>query len=206
MNKNKNKKFSLVITVSGQINSGKDSLYEIVKESFPDIEVNRYAFGDALKVEAAKAMSQYANMPVKDIIAEMHDRNKKTRWRLLLQWWGTELRRFQEDNYWVRQVSEKIYEKLYNRSSINIITDARFSNELSITKNFNSILSGIVSSSIYIKRPETDVDLDTAHASESSVKPEDCDIIIENNGTYEEYREKVIKTMNGLLEKVGYEK
>lgn len=51
----------------------------------------------------------------------------------LLQWWGTEFRRRQDPNYWVKKCFEQIE---HDMPHIAVITDARFKNEVSAVKAY----------------------------------------------------------------------
>ena len=53
----------------------------------------------------------------------------------LLQWWGTELRRSQNPNYWVDKTMRSIRAELINPKAIAIITDVRFPNEADAIKS-----------------------------------------------------------------------
>lgn len=49
--------------------------------------------------------------------------------RKALQYWGTEVRREQDENYWVKKALKSVYELLSEGKSV-YITDARFPNEI----------------------------------------------------------------------------
>lgn len=61
----------------------------------------------------------------------------------ILQFWGTNFRRAQEDEYWVKRVLEKVNEVGYNYTGqeplIILIPDTRFKNELKAVKEYGGI-------------------------------------------------------------------
>lgn len=66
------------------------------------------------------------------VLREMHDRDKKERYRLLMQWWGTEYRRAQDDKHWLRALKRWLDEVALTNSGqklLFLIPDDRFPNE-----------------------------------------------------------------------------
>lgn len=104
----------LIIGLVGLKRSGKDTLFEILKEEFP--EAVRVAYADALKEEFAAALG----ITVAEIEAD------KPRFRLGLQWWGTEWRRHSTPGYWIDRAFEKIRAA---DTGLVVVTDVRFPDE-----------------------------------------------------------------------------
>lgn len=115
-------------------------------EFFP-IDIRRYAFGDELKIEVFDFLQSFnfvtqklreldfyndTDFPLPKL--EQHSRelklhvinSNKTILRLLLQGWGTEFRREQDPNYWVKKAMAQV-EK--DNPQVAIFTDMRFENE-----------------------------------------------------------------------------
>jgi hypothetical protein len=113
--------------------------------------------------------------------------------RPFLQWWGTEYRRADDDNYWVKRLAEQIE---LEKPQIALITDMRFPNEMAFVKQYGETVkverSGL---------PEA------THASETildDVSYEDWSIILMNNGTLEEFLEGAVTVFDELLTNFPY--
>ncbi len=109
--------------------------------------------------------------------------------RVLLQRLGTEAgRETLGENLWVRIGEEKIE----GAGTPVVVTDCRFPNEINLIKRRKGTL-------IWIERPGTGAA--NAHASEHSVNRDDCDLVINNNGTFEDLYRKIGKMIErGPLE------
>lgn len=103
-----------IIGLIGAKGSGKDAVYRLIAEQRP---ATRLAFADGVKEEVADAIG----MPVAWV--ESH----KAELRVLLQQWGTELRRdlFDRD-YWVKALVRKLS---HVKTPLVVVTDIRFANE-----------------------------------------------------------------------------
>lgn len=81
---------------------------------------HRVAFADGIKADIADVLGAPApNLYHKPYSPEI---------RRLLQWWGTELRRETDPEYWVNRTLLTLEEKL-NRYDLVVITDVRYRNE-----------------------------------------------------------------------------
>lgn len=156
-----------VVILSGKMGSGKDTLAKKLERAFNDNNrtVHIIAYADALRDELdkiVKLIKQFkqpdkiaralsvSEDEVKKVIAIFDTdyqfsevnysmKNRPTRYRELLQYWGTEVRRKQNDNYWVDKVKDKIHKRLLYTDDIFIVTDARFVNEIAALKEFNPV-------------------------------------------------------------------
>lgn len=153
------------IVISGRLASGKDTLAEAVMKELGREDSVRISFATALRAEideilsiirnspnvsAAKtAVAKYSNLPTEVIglcvdllyTANAIDGNitaysRTPEMRLALQNWGTEVRRAQDVEYWVKQGVKAAIETLANGNSVHI-TDARFANEVQICQSLN---------------------------------------------------------------------
>ncbi len=108
--------------------------------------------------------------------------------RTLLQWWGTEYRRKEDDNYWVKRLAEQIE---LEKPQIALITDMRFPNEMLFVKQYGETV-----------RVDRDGLPPSTHASETALadtSDEDWSIILDNNGTLEEFKEGAVTAFDELL-------
>lgn len=106
--------------------------------------------------------------------------------RRLLQFYGTEgAREIFGENIWT-DTADKYIEK--NNIDLIVVSDIRFPNELEwIRKKENNIL-------IKIKRPG--IGPINSHKSDIGIDDEKCDFIIENNGTLEDLKNKILALNN----------
>lgn len=125
----------VLIGISGKIGSGKDTLchkiiFEGTFESDGEFNYIRKALADPLKDEAASCLT-YLIPNFKR--SDLDDREAKVRYRLFLQWWGTEYRRYDNPDYWT-----DLFTKWYNSlpdNTVVLVPDIRFLNEVELIKN-----------------------------------------------------------------------
>jgi hypothetical protein len=91
----------------------------------------------------------------------------------LLQWWGTEYRRAQDPDYWVKKVQEKIYDF----HGVVLIADVRFQNEFSFIKEIGGALVN-VSRLNADGSPFVSPDRDPNHISENTLNDSPWDFYI----------------------------
>lgn len=146
---------TVIIGFGYKARHGKDeSVKAIIAERGGQYDVRQYAFGTILKeevnaaAEAAGGMLElfkqggvqegdvftpFAEWVIYDADAPMDDPLCPLgKHRTLLQWWGTELRRQQDTNYWVKKLAAVIEAE---RPRIALISDMRFPNEVSWIKS-----------------------------------------------------------------------
>lgn len=102
--------------------------------------------------------------------------------RRLLQWWGTEYRRAQDPDYWTKAWGRKIEQNDLARTHI-LVDDVRFINELEVIRAHAGLIVKIV-------RPGFDGA--NNHSSETSLDEFSAwDAVVINNGTLDEFRNKL---------------
>ena len=115
------------LALSGWMRSGTDSIANFLRPK----GYYKGSFAFALKEEVARA----AGVPVE----AMSEEPLRTQIRPVLQAWGTEFRRAQDPDYWVKKVQR--YFEVENRVERRplVFTDCRFLNELKLLKSFDFI-------------------------------------------------------------------
>jgi hypothetical protein len=203
----------MVIIVGYRKRVGKDSLYQIVKDLYPNKKVIRVAFADALKDEIYQKILKPNNLDKS--VLELDE--TKAEMRPFMQWYGTQFKRnplFNGDpDHWINKAIEKIQNYspnfvykilrkikcvppyfLKNNDVIFVITDGRFSNEITkIKSELNAIAINITRDSVF--------DPNDQHISETELDNhlDLFDYTISNNTTIEEYRIKIKQLMDNLI-------
>lgn len=108
--------------------------------------------------------------------------------RSLMQWWGTEYRRNQDPEYWVKKAMQKCTG--YRRY---VIDDVRFPNEFAAIKNSGGRL-------VRVERPNIPVVSNSNHPSETALDDYNgWHFKITNDGYLGEYKEKVRKVLEEIF-------
>jgi hypothetical protein len=183
----------IVIGVGGRKQHGKDTLanFAIHRLSEMGFKVIKRHFADPLKLECA-TMLAYELDPgnpnyhdrAKDFFREMNDVTKKEKYRLLLQFWGTEFKRGMVcDSYWIDKMRTQLESDAADGVDVVFVPDMRFPNEADLVK----ALGGY---NVRILRPG--IDDGDGHASEHALDNyEDWDAVVENESDLEELDRKV---------------
>lgn len=122
------------VSFIGGFRSGKTSTAKLVGEHYTSLgfEHCHLSFAAPLREEIADALAT-PNLPRSLILHEMTDENLKARWRHIMQFWGTEVRRQMFSNdYWVDKLMVAMDGFLEDHANSDIIfttDDCRFSNE-----------------------------------------------------------------------------
>lgn len=161
----------MLISIRGPLQAGKTtSAYHLVNK----FNFHRHAFADGVKIEVFDFLSNSTSVSpdsfpfsleefpkAPDFVGTL-DKDKikwcnthKDKLRPLLQWWGTDYRRSQDIDYWVKKWREIVAPKLENKIDV-VVDDCRFWNE----RYLISELKGI---DVYIVRPDLKLD---SHESE----------------------------------------
>ena len=206
-----------IIGLSGKMGSGKTEFAKIANEKF---KITKLSFADGLKREIAaflyianvehEASNFYGTqeeknreLKIKTSFLEIEHKNfiknfaisningvTTFRPRDLMQYWGTEYRRDENNNYWINKLHTKL--KALNEKFV-IIDDVRFLNECEWVKQNEGIVVRINretgknnNKSIY---HPSEVDLDNYQG---------FDITVNNNSNLADYQKQVIS----ILEKI----
>lgn len=160
----------MVIGFAGGIGSGKDCAAEIAEE----FGLTKIGFADHLKATCQFLTGHdYTIREIKD--SEVFP---GVTGRRVLEVIGTEAMRILNPNFWIDKVLEKQ----------NIaICDVRFPNEVEAIQKAGGVVIKIVREGVQR----------TGHESDNW-EDLDCDYVIENNGTLEEFKQKVRECIEGL--------
>jgi hypothetical protein len=152
-----------IIAISGKKGSGKDTVGDIILSDYKGISA-KVGFAFALKLEVAKAF----NITVDEL------ESKKSHFRLVLQGWGTDVRRhLYGDDYWLRKMDAVIKSLVEEGCQLLIIPDVRFKNELEYCEAHGAI-------TIRVERPSLPYD---SHKSETELDNNHFDYILRNDKT-----------------------
>jgi hypothetical protein len=189
-------------------------------------DIRRYGFGDELKREVTQAALSAGGMRQLFGTWEFYQGNKNgadyfielPEWvrnsyeerpdmtdplcpfgkqRGLLQWWGTELRRNFDADYWVNKLSKRIEKE---KPAIALINDLRFPNEMRWVKQSGG-------ETIRVDNPRVPPLTQKSHYSEralANVPDEDWTRILVNDETLEQFRDKAVDAFDTLMEFFPY--
>ncbi len=173
---------------------GKDEFYKTASELYPFRKVVRVAFADALKDEAYELILKPNNLDR----SVLDNPETKELYRPFLEWYSTEFKRNPlcngSETYWVNKGMEKVDSILSDDPhAIVVITDCRFPNEIAEIKKRGGIC-------LHISR-ENIPGPTTTHLSQMLMDQNlgMFDYRIDNNGTIEEYHEKIKDFLRGII-------
>lgn len=111
------------IGLCGYMRSGKDTIADYLIENHG---YTRFGFAQALKEEVARGVGCTP--------AELNGEPLRSQVRPVLQIWGTEFRRAQDPDYWVRQAETKIINHCGTTTYPMVFNDVRFQNEIDMLR------------------------------------------------------------------------
>lgn len=149
----KNKE-QFLFAMSGKMAAGKDTIGDALSELLTkeySKTIQNVSFGGLIRQEIDDTLSYYKNVDRKQslevfnaslkdvetlysIIKDQSAFVRSEESRKALQFWGTEVRRKQDPNYWINRMFEYIINTISENVSINI-TDARFPNEVDLIED-----------------------------------------------------------------------
>jgi hypothetical protein len=125
----------MIIGLIGHAGSGKDFTFELLQES--GYAVHRRAWADPLREEIQEAVADGAYLPA--LWRKPYSREVRS----LLQWWGTEFRRGQDPDYWIKKMKAELVPFAEGgpfEDEAVIITDTRYMNEVEALKEMGGLI------------------------------------------------------------------
>jgi hypothetical protein len=202
----------IMIGLSGKISSGKDSFADIAVDRFG---FKKLSFAGLLKEEVKEFLHKFKISFTEDNIygtqldkeqvisfPEYFDYSSMVEeypflamkcrdltFRYLLQLWGTEYRRAQDPDYWI-----KAFNKQAQQYPFVVCSDLRFKNEYEYFRSIEAVCVRIERTDGFISgtvRHLSEIDLDDVIG---------WDYVIINNSTYEKYCERIVNVLNAIME------
>lgn len=147
-------KEQFLFAMSGKMAAGKDTIGDALSELLTkeySKTIQNVSFGGLIRQEIDDTLSYYKNVDKKESLEVLNDNLKDVETlysiikdqsafvrseesRKALQFWGTEVRRKQDPNYWINRMFEYVINTISENVSINI-TDARFPNEVDLVED-----------------------------------------------------------------------
>lgn len=156
----KNKE-EFLFAMSGKMAAGKDTIGELLSEKLGDLEhkeIKEVSFGQLIRLEVDKMVSLYKDDLIEndsrlnefnvdlenlaklcEILGESSAFGRSEDSRKALQFWGTDIRRNQNPNYWINSMFNFVIDNVSEGISINI-TDARFPNEVELVEDLGGVV------------------------------------------------------------------
>ena len=201
-----------IIGIHGQSRCGKDTVCQILTESYPNIKFEKQGFADALKVSAARAIGLEGSWS--ELITKMDDLKSEgqinTPWgkisgRQLLQYYGTEAHRdmFGKD-FWLDQVIPDPFDPArrangeYRKCDVLLIPDVRYQNEA------ERIVEAQCRGYLWLVRRDVQGHT-TGHVSENNVNI-GWDQVIDNNNSIDELTDRVKSIFRPIAEDIANER
>lgn len=117
------------IGLTGRAGSGKDYTFTELRKLLP--ELHRVSFADGLRYDIEDILEEQ--------IPALWQKPYPPEIRKLLQWWGTELRREENKNFWVNR-AEGFAMQAMERGQTPVFTDVRFPNEAEMIEDNGGII------------------------------------------------------------------
>ena len=176
-----------IIALTGAKGCGKDTVADILLDTYIDLDIRRVAFADPIKNEVMRIFD-LQTIPSYDTFKRslVTSNNHAVNGRQVVREIGMLMRRY-DVNQFVEYVDQQINN---NPEAIWVITDLRFDNELIHLQNMGAKI-------VKIERPTLDV-IDT-HITERGFDNSVCDVVIENKNTLNQFTQSVLQTFNKKL-------
>lgn len=153
------------IGLTGRAGAGKD--FTFLQLEIEDQGLKRVSFADGLRHDIQDAFGME--------LEALWEKPYSDEIRRLLQWWGTDFRRAQEENYWVKR-AERIAYAASKQGFTPVFTDVRFPNEAKMIRSHGGII-------VRVEAPQSTRErrlgtLPPEHESEVAIDGIEVDLII----------------------------
>jgi hypothetical protein len=177
---------------------GKDTAANYLQEKYPG-KLKRVAFADELKKAAMVIFGLsreqcFGPQEIKEAIDPRYGKSP----RQLLQELGEKMREIFPDIWIVKVFDQAIPELQEQGYDCFVISDVRYPNEAEWIRKQGGVVTRV-------DREEGGVTVGAEHSSETAMRNFVCDVEISNNGTFEEYFEKLDRMMEEVLQYGGDE-
>jgi predicted phage tail protein len=166
-----------IIGIMGRAQHGKDTVAQAIINASLEPAV-RIAFADALKDEVANFLRYFTLriMTHKQALRLIEAKKSKWKWmRRLLQWWGTEYRRNQDQFYWINRYNERVHDAKDKGIKVIVTPDVRFKNEYSFLVVQGAVMIRVFRPGLAISTP--------LHSSETEMDDMLADAVLTNDHT-----------------------
>jgi hypothetical protein len=154
-----------------------------------DERFHRVSFADEVRYEIEDALEVTG-------IDVLWDKPYPDEIRRLLQWWGTDLRRSEDDEYWVNKAELQAV-SAEGEGFVPVFTDVRFGNEADMIRRNNGILVRVEASES-VRRSRLG-GLPYEHSSESESDRIPCDLTVVSEVGNPKYSDEVQAVVNAAL-------
>lgn len=181
------------IGLTGRMGSGKDFTYSRIAQ-LADVDhdpvqfrVFRASFADGLRNEIEETLGAELNV--------LWTKPYPEEIRRLLQWWGTDLRRSEDPDYWVKVGIQSAKAAQYGvfAEAVPVFTDVRFPNEADAIRKEGGIIVRVMAP--FDLRVERLGQHPPNHASETAMDGYLPDMVVDSVEDDEAYYESVCKVM-----------
>ncbi len=152
----------IIIGISGKKGSGKDTVADIILQELRKGDSAKLSFAQKCYEEVAlmlKAVEPKFRLQSTDVLVE-YIRANKDNFRLVLQGWGTNVRReLWGEQYWIDQW---VKEACKMPAEILLVPDVRFKNEYDIIKSMGGYMWRVERLPTYLDAHPSETDLDEA--------------------------------------------
>jgi hypothetical protein len=194
------------IGLTGKMGAGKDYSFSTLNQMLPPritntrgevwvrAQVARCSFADGLRKEIQETLQ--AEIPA------LWSKPYPEEIRRLLQWWGTDLRRAEDPNYWVEkgiQAARDLLQVPVMEDAVPVFTDVRFPNEAEAIRAEGGLIVRVWAPE-GVRRRRLGED-PPQHASETALDGYEVDYVVRSYGSQNTYRQQLaeVATQAGLL-------
>jgi hypothetical protein len=184
-----------IVGVCGDKQHGKDTVARFLIELANEygVRATRRAMADPLKEEIAECFAPRMGVTKHELLRQMNTTEEKERWRLIMQWWGTEYRRAEDPDYWVKQLDRWMQQHKKGYGLV-VVPDIRFLNEVRYVTEHEGYM-------IWITR--AGFPTDDPHLSECEWKQfKEWDRVIKSDGPKDNLKVEIAEVYT-LLERRG---